>query len=270
MNSMRDRQALFAQLLDYLQASPPLPPYLQAAPETETSFDPYQMVSEWIALRQEMKQQGKLLQTAQERLHQELATVRTENEQLHQQLTQAQQQGMAPWAAELAAQEKQWSKDQEQLLRNLLNIMDALDRACSHWDEQMDQVSSQALSILPPPGWKATLAGWLNHLSQALVPQTPPAAPETDLLEVWQSDRQGIDLIRRNLLDMLKHYQVSPITALGQPFSAQTMYALGRQPNHAPASTVIQEVVRGYRWGDRVLREAQVIVSAGMADPPSI
>ncbi len=51
--------------------------------------------------------------------------------------------------------------------------------------------------------------------------------------------------------------------ALGQPFDSQCMYAIGRQASEAPAQTVIQEVTRGYLWGDQVLREAQVIVSTG-------
>jgi molecular chaperone GrpE len=41
------------------------------------------------------------------------------------------------------------------------------------------------------------------------------------------------------------------------------MYAVGREESASvPENTVIQEVVRGYFWGDQVLREAQVIVAA--------
>jgi molecular chaperone GrpE len=40
------------------------------------------------------------------------------------------------------------------------------------------------------------------------------------------------------------------------------MYAVGRESRADVAeNTVIQEVVRGYLWGDRVLRKAQVIVA---------
>ena len=40
------------------------------------------------------------------------------------------------------------------------------------------------------------------------------------------------------------------------------MHALGQQVDASvPPSTVLQEVVRGYQWKDRILREAQVIVS---------
>lgn len=115
-------------------------------------------------------------------------------------------------------------------------------------------------------GWRYGLAQGLTRLSQKLAP-LPAPDPGSDLLEVLRSDRQGIELIRLNLMDVLKQQQVIPIPALGQSFNARYMYALGRQPNTAPAGTVIQEVVRGYEWGDRILREAQVIVSAGMSKP---
>ena len=39
------------------------------------------------------------------------------------------------------------------------------------------------------------------------------------------------------------------------------MYAVGREERDVTDNTVIQEVVRGYLWGDIVLRKAQVIVA---------
>ncbi|WP_413176175.1 nucleotide exchange factor GrpE [Anabaena azotica] len=61
---------------------------------------------------------------------------------------------------------------------------------------------------------------------------------------------------------MLKQRRVVPIVAQGKPFDSQTMYAVGRELRaDITENTVIQEVVRGYLWGDKVLREAQVIVA---------
>jgi molecular chaperone GrpE len=57
---MIDKQALFEKFLTVIETPPPLPEYLGEPPESVTEFDPYQMVAEWIALRQEVKQQGKL------------------------------------------------------------------------------------------------------------------------------------------------------------------------------------------------------------------
>lgn len=242
---MTDRQILLQQLVDYLETTPDLPEYLAQEPASSATFDPYQFVSEWIALRQEMKQQGKLLQSAQEQLQRELEAARSHNTQLQQQLT-----------ATTVAQEQRQNKDQERLLSTLLNIMDALDRACAHWQEQAESTPSLPTS----GGWRTSLAQWLADLSQSIA---PPSNPEPNWAEVLQSDRQGIELIRQNLLELLQQQKVTPIQALGQSFDSRCMYALGRQPSESPAGTVIQEVVRGYEWGDRILREAQVIVSAG-------
>jgi molecular chaperone GrpE len=260
---MPDRQQLFQQLLTYLDSTPELPEYLAQAPDSDSSFDPYQMVGEWIALRQEMKQQGKLLQAAQEQLQRELEAARSHNDQLQQQLLTIQTR--SPSATDTTAPDP--SKEKESFLRNLLNVMDALDRACYHWQEQEEAVVVPISQPHPSQGgWRYGLARWFVRLSHKLAP-LPAAAPSPDLLEVMKSDRQGIELIRLNLLDLLKQQQVTPIPALGQAFNARYMYALGRQPNAAPAGTIIQEVVRGYEWGDRILREAQVIVSAGMSTP---
>jgi molecular chaperone GrpE len=236
---MLDRQALFEKFLTSLQTPPPLPEYLESEPETMTSFDPYQMVAEWIALRHEVKQQGKLLQTSQNNLQQAFELLQTEKEQMQKQLESSQEQ-------------KHSQTDEKALYRDLLTIVDSLDQACAHWQEQID-----AIAVSPPQIQPAIWQRWLQKLTQ-----TAPVLP-TDLRDVLISNQQGIDLIRRSLLDLLRQRQVTPIVAQGQSFNAQTMYAVGRQENASLAeNTVIQEVVRGYRWGDKILREAQVIVSA--------
>jgi len=259
---MPDRQVLMQQLLNFLESTPDLPEYLAQEPDTVATFDPYQMVSEWIALRQEMKQQGKLLQAAQDQLQRELEAARSHNDQLQQQLLTAQ---TAPKNQD-STPHSTVPKDQESFLRNLLNVMDALDRALAHWQEQAALVQTAPPSKLTR-GLRNSLAHWLMRTSHRLSPPPPPPITSIDLLEVLQSDRQGIDLIRQNLLELLQKQQVTPMESMGQPFDARCMFALGRQTHAAPPGTVIQEVVRGYWWGDRILREAQVIVSAGTANP---
>jgi molecular chaperone GrpE len=260
---MVDRQALMHQLVDYLQATPTLPSYLGSAPTAEEAgiaFDPYQMVSEWIALRQEMKQQGKLLQTAQEQGQRELEQLRSQNATLQQQWAEAQQQAAADWGATLADREKQWEKEQERWFKGLLSVLDALDQACAHWEQQSEPIATP--TIAPPPHWRTRLAHWLLSFDSP-APQSSSPADSSDSVANGDSDRQGMILIRQNLLDRLQQQQVVPLLALGQPFDPQCMYAIGRQPSPAPAQTVIQEATRGYVWRDRILREAQVIVSAG-------
>jgi molecular chaperone GrpE len=90
----------------------------------------------------------------------------------------------------------------------------------------------------------------------------PEVATADSMVEVLGSAKEGVEMIRRSLLDVLQQRQVAPLETLGQPFDPERMYALGRQESdEVPANTIVQEVVRGYLWQDRILREAQVIVS---------
>jgi molecular chaperone GrpE len=87
------------------------------------------------------------------------------------------------------------------------------------------------------------------------------------MTEVLGSAREGIEMIRRSLLDILKQRQVTPLEVVGQPFDPSRMYALGRQEHEEiEENTVVQEVVRGYVWQNRILREAQVMVAVKPTD----
>lgn len=231
---MIDRQELANQLLDYLHTAPELPAYLSQAPESLPSFDPYQMVGEWIALRQEVKQQNKLLQSAHLSLQQALELERSRNEQLQIQL-----QNLAPTST---------GNDERRLLKELLSVMDDLDRTISHSQSQI------TATPLPQPQKSGIL--------RQLFGRAPEPNVAKSLMETLTSNQEGIEMIRRSLLSILRQRQITPIVALGQPFDSQCMYAISQQHSDSvPANCVIQEVVRGYRQGDLILREAQVIVA---------
>jgi molecular chaperone GrpE len=239
---MSDRQTLFTTFLDWLHREPSLVDYLDQEPETIPPFDPYQMVAEWVALRHEVKQQGKLLQSSQQTLQQALEEMKVDKTQLQQQLENSQHQ-----------HKTQTEREQKSLFLDLLGIVDALDQACDYWQTQLNELPQSAPSSSSEPVWKRWLRSWL--------PPEPSTSP-SDLKEILVSNQQGIDLIRRSLLDVLRQRQVTPITAKGELFDAQYMYAVGRQPDASvPENTVIQEVVRGYTWRGQILREAQVIVA---------
>jgi molecular chaperone GrpE len=260
---MLNREELFEKFWNYLQAEQTPPEFLGEGVEEASSFDPYQMVAEWIALRHEVKQQGKLMRSAQESLQQALDAARAEKEQLQFRLEESQQQSVAQRSTELAAQKQQSDREQEGLLRELLGVLDALDSACAYWQEEL---------ALPTPSrqesktvWQK-LATWFTLLSGGRTNQSGKDASlvpsESSLTEILASNREGVELIRRTLLEVLRRRQIVPIEALGKPFDPKRMYAVGRQASdEAVENTVLQEVVRGYLWGDRILREAQVIVA---------
>jgi molecular chaperone GrpE len=241
---MMDRQVLFERLLDFIQSEPNLPEYLSEEPESPASFDPYQFVAEWIALRHEVKQQGKLLQASQSALQQALEAARTEKLDLQRQLDDRQKQNSL-----------QLEREQKTLFLELLKLVDALEQAGAHWQEQIDGLASPHSPR--QPGWKR----WLQRLLKLDSEKT--GISDSLLQEMLVSNQQGIDLIQRSLLDSLRQRQVIPIPAKGQPFDPRLMYAIGREETASvPENTVTQEVVRGYLWGEQVLREAQVIVAA--------
>lgn len=83
---------------------------------------------------------------------------------------------------------------------------------------------------------------------------------------------QGIELIRNKFLQTLKANGVEPIESVGKPFNVDEHDALLQVPRaDLPPHTVIEEVERGYRFYDRVLRHAKVVVSGdvpGEVTPP--
>ncbi|BAU07690.1 GrpE protein [Fischerella sp. NIES-3754] len=72
------------------------------------------------------------------------------------------------------------------------------------------------------------------------------------------------------LVDSLKRLGVSPMRPEGQPFDPNLHEAVMREPtDEYPEGTVLEELVRGYYLGDRVLRHAMVKVAAPKEDTPS-
>lgn len=72
------------------------------------------------------------------------------------------------------------------------------------------------------------------------------------------------------LVDSLKRLGVSPMRPENQPFDPNLHEAVLREPtDEYSEGTVLEELVRGYYLGDRVLRHAMVKVAAPKEDAPS-
>jgi molecular chaperone GrpE len=77
-----------------------------------------------------------------------------------------------------------------------------------------------------------------------------------------QAYREGLDLIYRRLLDLLARRGVKPIEALGTDFDPHLHQAVSYEPSPGHRDgEVIEELSRGYRLGDRLLRPAAVKVA---------
>jgi molecular chaperone GrpE len=73
---------------------------------------------------------------------------------------------------------------------------------------------------------------------------------------------QGVQAIHRNLLGVLERHGVTRFDSLGEPFDPRFHDAIGTvDSDEVESGTVADELQRGYRWGDEVLRPARVRVA---------
>jgi molecular chaperone GrpE len=77
----------------------------------------------------------------------------------------------------------------------------------------------------------------------------------------------GVELIAKQLNEVLESFGVEPIVAVGERFDPHIHEAVVTEPSdeHEP-DTVVEELARGYRIGDRLLRPAMVKVSSQKSD----
>ena len=76
--------------------------------------------------------------------------------------------------------------------------------------------------------------------------------------------RKGVELIHKQLLDVLRKRGVRPIEALGADFDPHYHQAVTYEPAEGRRDgEVIEEFRRGYMLGDRLLRAAMVKVAKG-------
>jgi molecular chaperone GrpE len=76
----------------------------------------------------------------------------------------------------------------------------------------------------------------------------------------------GLSLVLKQLMDFLADNGLQPIEAVGQKFDPNLHEAIAHEPStDAPEGSVIRQTRRGYRFKDRLLRPAAVVVSAGSA-----
>ena len=97
----------------------------------------------------------------------------------------------------------------------------------------------------------------LDNLRRALRQETQ----EVDAL------KQGVELICGQFNDVLKGYGLTEIESVGQPFDPEVHEALAEVPDdeHTPG-TVIEEMEKGYKLNDKVVRYARVVVSKASAE----
>lgn len=112
---------------------------------------------------------------------------------------------------------------------------------------------------------------WFKYASQSLVAELLPvvdnferalAAKEEDPAQVVA----GVEMIYRQLMDVLTREGLSPVPAVNEPFDPARHEAIMQEETDSyPDNTVIEELRRGYYFKDRLLRPALVKVARAVS-----
>lgn len=122
------------------------------------------------------------------------------------------------------------AKVREAVLRDMLDVIDNLERAVGAFD------GSAGNKGAPAPDGAAVL--------------------------------KGVNLVLRLFQSKLERYNVKPIAARGEPFDPKIHEAISRvETADVPPGAVAVELQRGYRIGERLLRPAMVSVATAPAKP---
>jgi len=75
--------------------------------------------------------------------------------------------------------------------------------------------------------------------------------------------REGVTQIRQLLGEQLGRHGITPIESLKRPFNPAEHEAIAHVPSDETEGTVVDEISRGYRMHEKVIRYAKVAVSKG-------
>ena len=105
----------------------------------------------------------------------------------------------------------------------------------------------------------AKLLPVLDNLKRALDTEASMEAEESDEFRHFLS---GVDLIFRQLSGVIEALGVKPVLSVGERFDPHIHEAVVSEATdeHEP-DTVMEEIIRGYRMGDKLIRPALVKVA---------
>jgi molecular chaperone GrpE len=153
--------------------------------------------------------------------------------------------------------------DMESLLQELEETREQLMRVAADADNFKKRMERDKEKMLKYAGENILreLLNTVDNLDRALEQGKVEGGDPQQKLEALLA---GIDLTRKGLASTLERFGVTPLESEGQPFNPDEMDALTMESSdEVPASHVLREFARGYKFKDRVLRHAQVVVSSG-------
>ncbi|HKS10575.1 MAG TPA: nucleotide exchange factor GrpE [Pyrinomonadaceae bacterium] len=152
--------------------------------------------------------------------------------------------------AELKRVEAENAELKNQLARRQADFENYRKRVERERNETYNRVAADVATKLLPVS---------DNLKRALEAESSVEASETDEFRHFLS---GVDLIWKQLNGVLDALGVKPIPSVGEPFDPHIHEAVVTEAtDEYEPDTVIQEIVAGYRLGDKLIRPALVKVA---------
>lgn len=150
-------------------------------------------------------------------------------------------------AAELETLQRERDEAQDRLLRLQAEFDNYRKRVDRERRELGDHFASELLTEFLPV---------LDDVERALT------AAQVSTEPALASHRQGLELIQKQFLDLLKRRHVVPIDACGADFDPNFHQSVGQEVSSTHREgEIIEDLRRGYRAGERLLRPSMVKVA---------
>lgn len=151
--------------------------------------------------------------------------------------------------------EEQLRAERDELKDRLLRSVADLDNLRKRSRREVEQARERGIADLA-----AHLLDVLDNLDRALA-STGEGPHHESLI-------QGVEMVRHMFLTRLAEFSIVPIETVGRPFDPHYHEALSQvETLEIEPGQVVQELSRGYRLGDRLLRAACVSVSRRPTPP---
>lgn len=165
----------------------------------------------------------------------------------HEAIIEALQQEIKSLIEKLATQKEQFESYKSQYVRIAADFDNFRKRTQKEKEELEHQVKSSTINELLPV---------VDNFERARTQIKPANEGEMGIHKSYQG-------VYKNLVDSLKRIGVSAMKPEGQTFDPNFHEAMLREPtDEYPEDTVIEQLMRGYLLGERVLRHAMVKVAA--------
>jgi molecular chaperone GrpE len=147
-------------------------------------------------------------------------------------------------------------EDPEQILKERDDYRDRLLRSIAEFDNYRKRIERERRDATEraAEGVLGDVLPILDDLERALAADTDETSAE--------SYRRGVELIHKQILDLLTRRGVKPIETVGQTFDPNLHQAVATESvPGVPDGEIVEELRRGYLLGDRLLRAAMVKVA---------